>query len=110
VLGSRSSLERDSCHDRGPSISSSQNFANNGSVSGANRTLTVIAEFGGEKPERMLVPEDNPCNSELIMRLVNEVLFLRDQIQRVGKAIELVQAGKSFGLIPSGPHGQPDDK
>jgi hypothetical protein len=44
------------------------------------------------------------------MRLVAEVLFLGDQIRRVGKVMELVQAGKSFALIPHGPHGQPDDK
>jgi hypothetical protein len=75
-----------------------------------DRALAVIAEFGGEKREPLLVPEDDPCNSELVMRLAEEVLFLRDQIQRIGKVMELVQAGKSFALIPSGPHGQPDDK
>jgi hypothetical protein len=75
-----------------------------------DRRLAVIAEFGGEKPERMLVPEDDPANNKLVMRLVDEVLFLRDQIQRIGKVMELVQAGKPFALIPHGPHGQPDDK
>jgi hypothetical protein len=69
-----------------------------------DRTLTVIAEFGGQKPERMLVPEDDPCNDELVLRLAEEVLFLRDQIQRIGKVMELVQAGKPFALIPHGPH------
>jgi hypothetical protein len=44
------------------------------------------------------------------MRLADEVLFLRDQIQRIAKVMELVQAGKPFALIPHGPHGQSDDK
>jgi hypothetical protein len=74
-----------------------------------DRTLAVIAEFGGQKPERMLVPEDDPANNELVMRLVDEVLFLRDQIQRIGKAMELVQAGKPFAIMQPGPHGQSDD-
>jgi hypothetical protein len=74
------------------------------------RALAVIAEFGGRKPERLLVPEDDPANNELVMRLVAEILLLRDQIGRIGKVMELVQAGKSFSLIPHGPHGQPDDK
>jgi hypothetical protein len=41
------------------------------------------------------------------MRLTEEVLFLRDQIRRIGKVMELVQAGKPFALIPHGPHRQP---
>jgi hypothetical protein len=45
-----------------------------------------------------------------VLRLANEVLFLRDQIRRIGKAMELVQAGKPFALIPHGPHGQPGDE
>jgi hypothetical protein len=75
-----------------------------------DRTLAVITEFGGERRQPMLVPEDDPCNNELVMRLADEVLFLRDQIRRLGKVMELVQAGKPFALIPHGPHGQPDDK
>jgi len=75
-----------------------------------DRALAVIAEFGGQKPERMLVPQDDPINNELVMRLVDEVLFLRDQIQRIAKVMELVQAGKPFTLIPHGPHGQPGSK
>jgi hypothetical protein len=75
-----------------------------------NRALAVIAEFGGQKRERMLVPQDDPCNNELVLRLAGEVLFLRNQIRRLGKVMELVQAGKPFALIPHGPHGQPDDK
>jgi hypothetical protein len=75
-----------------------------------DRVLAVIAEFGGEKRQPMLVPEDDPANNEFVMRLVEEVLFLRDQIQRIAKVMELVQAGKPFALIPHGPHGQPDDK
>jgi|SRR6266436_491157 len=75
-----------------------------------DRALAVIAEFGGERRQPMVVPEDDPTNDELVMRLVGEVLFLRDQIRRIGKAMELVQAGKPFALIPHGPHGQPDEK
>jgi hypothetical protein len=72
-----------------------------------DRVLAVIAEVGGRKPEgRMLVPEDDPCNNELVRRLIDEVLFLRDQIQRIGKVMELVQAGKPFALMPPGPHWQ----
>jgi hypothetical protein len=70
-----------------------------------DRVLAVIAEFGGEKREPMLVPEDDPCSNTLVMKLVEEVLFLRDQIRRISKVMELVQAGKSFGLIPYSPHG-----
>jgi hypothetical protein len=75
-----------------------------------NRVLAVIAELGGEQRQPMLVPEDDPCNNELVMRLADEVLFLRAQIRRIAKVIELVQAGKLFALIPTGPHGQPGDK
>jgi hypothetical protein len=73
-----------------------------------DRTLAVIAEFGGKRRQPMLVPEDDPANNQLVMRLVNEILFLRDLIRRVGTVMELVQAGKSFALIPHGPH-QPGD-
>jgi hypothetical protein len=52
----------------------------------------------------------DPCNNELVMKLADEVLFLRDQIQRIAKVMELVQAGKPFAIMPPGPHGQPDDK
>jgi hypothetical protein len=75
-----------------------------------DRALAVIAEFGGRKPERMLIPEEDPANNKVMLRLADEVLFLRDQIQRIAKVMELVQAGKPFALIPHGPHGQPDDK
>lgn len=75
-----------------------------------DRALAVIAEFGGERRQPMLVPEDDPCNNELVMRLADEVLFLRDQIRCIGKVMELVEAGKPFALIPHGPHGQPGNK
>ena len=75
-----------------------------------DRTLAVIAEFGGRKPERMLVPIEDPANNELVVRLAGEILFLRDQISRLAKAMELVQAGKPFGLIPPGPYWQPGDR
>jgi hypothetical protein len=69
-----------------------------------DRVLAVIAEFGGRKPERMLIPEDDPANNELVLRLTGEILFLRSQIRRIGKVMELVQAGKPFSLIPPGPY------
>jgi hypothetical protein len=50
-----------------------------------DRALAVIAEFGGEKRQPMLVPEDDPANNEVMLRLAEEVLFLRDQIRRIGK-------------------------
>ena len=74
-----------------------------------DRTLAVIAEFGGEKRQPMLVPEDDPANNEVVVRLAGEILFLRDQIQRIVKVVELVQADKPFALIPHGPYGQPGD-
>ena len=72
-----------------------------------DRALAVIAEFGGEERQPMLVPEDNPCNNELVLRLADEVLFLRDQIRRIASAVELVQEGKPFAIMPPGPHWQP---
>jgi hypothetical protein len=75
-----------------------------------DRALAVIAEFGGRKPERMLIPEEDPANDKVKLKLADEILFLRDQIGRIAKVMELVQAGKPFALIPHGPHGQPGDK
>jgi hypothetical protein len=69
-----------------------------------DRALAVIAEFGGRKPERMLIPEEDPANNKVMLRLADEVLFLRGQIQRIGKAMELVQAGNPFAIMPPGPH------
>jgi hypothetical protein len=46
----------------------------------------VIHEFGGRKPERLLVPHDDPMRDALVVRLAEELLFLRDQVRRVGKA------------------------
>ena len=37
--------------------------------------LTVVAEFGGRKKERMLVPEDDPANNELVLRLPARCCF-----------------------------------
>jgi hypothetical protein len=45
-----------------------------------DRALAVITEFGGRKPERMLVPIEDPANNELALRLAGKILFLRDQI------------------------------
>jgi hypothetical protein len=42
--------------------------------------------------------------------LAAEILFLRDQIGRVAKVMELVQAGKPFGLIPPGPYWRPGNR
>ena len=67
------------------------------------RVDAVIAEFGGRTTERMLVPEDDPINSDLVRRLVGEVLFLRGQIRRIVRVMEFVQAGKPFELIRHGP-------
>jgi hypothetical protein len=68
-----------------------------------DRILAVIAEFGGQARQPMLEPEDDPANNEVILRLVDEVLFQRDQIRRIGNVMELVQAGKPFAPIPPGP-------
>ena len=72
-----------------------------------DRALAVIAEFGGRKKAPMLVPEDDPANNEVVVRLASEILFLRDQIRRIAQVVELVQAGKPFGLIPPGPYWRP---
>jgi hypothetical protein len=74
-----------------------------------DRALAVIAEFGGWKKERMLVPEDDPANDKVKLQLAAEILFLRGQIRRIGKAMELVQAGKPFTLIPPGPYWRPGE-
>jgi hypothetical protein len=71
------------------------------------RVLAVIAEFGGHRRQPLLVPEDDPCNDPtLLLRLAGEVLFLRDQLQRIATAVEWAQAGKPFALIPPGPHAR----
>jgi hypothetical protein len=67
------------------------------------RVMAVIAEFGGQRRERLLVPEDDPANCELTLRLAGEVLFLRDQLRRIAMAVEWTQAGEPFGLIPPNP-------
>ena len=67
------------------------------------QVMAVIAEFGGQRRERLLVPEDDPANCELSLRLASEVLFLRDQLRRIAMAVEWTQAGEPFGLIPPGP-------
>ena len=40
----------------------------------------------------------------LTLHLAGEVLFLRDQLQRISTAVEWAQAGKPFALIPPSPH------
>jgi hypothetical protein len=69
------------------------------------RIAAVIAEFGGQRPERPLVPEDDPANNELVRWLAEEVLFLRDQLGRVAAVLEFVKAGEPFALVRYGPHG-----
>jgi hypothetical protein len=70
-----------------------------------DRIMAIITEFGGRKPEgRMLIPEEDPANDAVKLRLADEVLFLRGQLQRLAKVMELVQTGKPFALIPPGPH------
>jgi hypothetical protein len=70
--------------------------------------LTVIAEFGGEKREYLLVPEDDPANDEVKLRLADEVLFLRNQLRQLARAIGYAQERKSIVLLTPGPHGPAD--
>jgi hypothetical protein len=72
------------------------------------KLLAVIAEFGGEKREHLLVPEDDPANNEVVLKLANEVLFLRNQLGKLARAIGYVQEHKSIMLLPPGPHGPTD--
>jgi hypothetical protein len=57
------------------------------------RVLAVIAELGGQRRQPLLVPEDDPCNDAVLLRLASEVLFLRDQLQHIATAVEWAQAG-----------------
>jgi hypothetical protein len=70
--------------------------------------LTLIAEFGGEKREYLLVPEDDPANDEVKLRLADEVLFLRNQLRQLARAIGYAQEHKSITLLTPGPHGPVD--
>jgi hypothetical protein len=70
--------------------------------------LTVIAEFGGEKREYLLVPEDDPANDEVKLRLADEVLFLRNQLRQLARAIGYVRERKPIILLAPGPHGSAD--
>jgi hypothetical protein len=72
------------------------------------KMLAVIAEFGGEKREYLLVPEDDPANNEVMLRLADEVLFLRNQLRQLARAIEFAQKHKSIVLLTPGPHGPAD--
>jgi hypothetical protein len=45
-----------------------------------------------------------------VLRLAEEILFLRDQINRIGEVMDLVQAGKPFAVLPPGPHWQPGNR
>jgi hypothetical protein len=65
--------------------------------------LAVIAEFGGKRKERPLVPEDDPANNPVLLRLADEVLLLRGQLRCVGRAIELAQAGELAAVVRRGP-------
>ena len=67
-----------------------------------DRVLAVIAEFGGEKKERMLVPEDDPANNEIMVRLAGEIPFLRDQIQRLAKGHGVRAGGQTVRADPTG--------
>jgi hypothetical protein len=58
------------------------------------RVLAVIAEFGAQRRHPLLVPEDDPGNDATLLRLAGEILFLRDQLQRIATAVEWAQAGK----------------
>ena len=72
------------------------------------KLLAVIAEFGGEKREYLLVPEDDPANNEVMLRLADEVLFLRNQLRQLARAIGYVQEHKAIMLLTPGPHGPAD--
>jgi hypothetical protein len=65
--------------------------------------LAVIAEFGGKY---LLVPEDDPANNPVLLRLADEVLLLRGQLRCVGRAIELAQAGELAAVVQRGPCGR----
>jgi hypothetical protein len=67
------------------------------------RVMAVVAEFGGRRRHPVLVPEDNPANDMVLLRLAAEVLFLRDQLRRIAMAVEWTRSGKPFGLIPPNP-------
>jgi hypothetical protein len=70
----------------------------------------VIVEFGGRKRMPMLVPEDDPANNELVLRLADEVLLLRSQLRRVGRAVELAQTGQLAAVLPPGPYTESSEQ
>jgi hypothetical protein len=57
------------------------------------RVLAVITELGGQQRQPLVVPEDDPANNELVLRLASEILFLRDQLQHIATAVEWAQPG-----------------
>ena len=68
------------------------------------RVLAVVAKFGGQRRQPLLVPEDDPGTNAILQRIAGEGLFLRDQLQRIATAVKWTQAGKPFALISPGPH------
>jgi phage terminase large subunit-like protein len=72
------------------------------------KLLAVIAEFGGEKREYLLVPEDDPVNNEVMLRLADEVLFLRNQLSQLARAVGYVQEHKPIMLLAPGPYASTD--
>jgi hypothetical protein len=70
--------------------------------------LAVIAEFGGEKREFLLVPEDDPANNAVMLRLADEVLCLRNQLSQLARAVGYVQEHKPIMLLAPGPYGSPN--
>jgi hypothetical protein len=72
------------------------------------KLLAVIAEFGAEKREYLLVPEDDPANNDVMLRLADEVLFLRNQLNQLARAIGYAQEHKRIVLLAPGPYGSTD--
>jgi hypothetical protein len=70
------------------------------------RVLAVLKEFGGRTHEPMLTPEDDPANDPVKLALADEVLFLRDQMAHLVRAVGFIQ-GKPITVIGPGPYWTP---
>jgi hypothetical protein len=73
------------------------------------RLRAIAAEFGWQpKDNRPLVPDDRWTAEHPVARLAGEVLFLREQIRRVGDVMELIKM-RAFAIVPPGPHWKGGD-
>jgi hypothetical protein len=71
--------------------------------------LAVIAEFGGRKPARLLVPADDPAHDRPALRMAAEILDLCHRLAQLARAVGYAQARQPFAVF--GPRPQaPDDK